>query len=91
MKTRRKSTDELLEDLLEDDSPERPLTGPEILSMLFIGNTPLGRYETELCQQDGSVEIESFVVGEGGEIVEHHTRLEQKQKRATRSRTKMDQ
>lgn len=91
MKARRKSTDEILEELLQDDSPPRPLTGTEILSMLCIGNIPPGRYETELCQPEGIVEVESFVVSEDGEIGEHQARKEKKNARGSKGKIKTDQ
>lgn len=68
MRLRRKSTDEILEELLSNSEPERPLRGHEILSMLNLGNIELGNYEVETAHPDGPVESEAFHVNEEGQI-----------------------
>jgi hypothetical protein len=65
---RRKSTDEILEGLLRDPEPERPLRGHELLAMLSLGNLEPGNYEVETALPDGSVEVETFRVDEEGEV-----------------------
>lgn len=64
MTRRRKSTDEILEGLLSNPEPERPLRGHEVLSMLNLGNIEPGNYEVETAHPDGSVETEAFRVNE---------------------------
>jgi hypothetical protein len=65
---RRKSTDEILEELLSNPEVERPLRGHEVLSMLNLGNIEPGSYEVETAHPDGSVESEAFRVNEEGQI-----------------------
>ena len=68
MTRRRKSTDEILEELLSKEEPERPLRGHELLSMLGLGQIEPGSYEVETTLSDGSVETEKFRVNEDGEV-----------------------
>jgi hypothetical protein len=64
----RRTTDEILEELLSNEEPERPLRGHELLSMLGLGQIEPGNYEVETTLSDGSVETEKFRVDEDGEV-----------------------
>jgi hypothetical protein len=68
MTRKRKSIDEILEGLLNNPEPERPLRGHELLSMMSLGNIEPGNYEVETPRPDGSIEIETFRVDEDGKI-----------------------
>lgn len=63
MTRRHKSTDEILEELLGNPEPDRPLRGHEIARMLSLGCIEPGEYRYE----DG-VEIETFTVDEDGQV-----------------------
>jgi hypothetical protein len=65
---RRTRTDEILEELLNNPEPERPLRGYEILRMAYAGHIPPGEYRYESPLVDGSKEIETFEADEHGKI-----------------------
>ncbi len=68
MTRKRRTTDEILEELLSNEEPERPLHGHELLSMLGLGEIEPGNYEVETTLPDGSVETEKFRVDDEGEV-----------------------
>lgn len=68
MPSRPKSTDEILEELLQESGPERPLRGHEIIRMVYAGRIPPGEYRYETKYMDGSVEIETFRADKNGNI-----------------------
>lgn len=68
MTRRNKSTDEILEELLDNPEPDRPLRGHELVRMLSLGRIDPGEYRYEVGYMDGSVEIETFTVGEDGQV-----------------------
>lgn len=63
-----KSTDQILEELLNNPEPDRPLRGHEIARILFLGRIEPGEYRYETGYMDGSVEIETFTVDEDGQV-----------------------
>jgi len=65
----RTRTDEILEELLNNPEPERPLRGHEILRMAYAGCIPPGEYRYESPLVDGRKEIETFEVNEEGKIM----------------------
>lgn len=68
---RQKSTDEILEELLDNPESDRPLRGHEIARILFLGRIEPGeyRYEIDKVGDTGdSVEIETFKVDEDGNV-----------------------
>lgn len=67
MPRRRTKTDEILEELLNNPEPERPLYGHEILRMAYAGHIPPGeyRYETDV---DGGKQIETFEADDEGRV-----------------------
>lgn len=73
---RSKSTDEILEELLNESEPERPLRGHEIIRMICLGNIPPGDYRYESVKMDGSTEIETFSVNKNGRITKLKTWIE---------------
>jgi hypothetical protein len=87
---RRTRTDEILEDLLNNPEPERPLRGYEILRMTYAGRIPLGEYRYESPLADGRKEIETFEADEDGRVknlkiwVEEPESAESKPKRRKR-------
>ena len=68
MPRRRTRTDEILEELLKNSEPERPLRGHEILRMTYAGRIPPGEYRSESPLVDGRKEIETFEVDEEGRV-----------------------
>ena len=68
MPRRRTKTDEILEELLKDTGPERPLRGHEIIRMVNAGRIPPGEYRYETEDMDGTVEIETFSADEDGRV-----------------------
>lgn len=71
----RKSASEILEELLDNPEPERPLRGHEILFMLRPGNIEPGNYEVEMVRPDGTVEAEAFHVDDEGAVTDLETTL----------------
>jgi hypothetical protein len=65
---RRTRTDEILEELLNDAEPERPLRGHELVRMAYMGRIPPGEYRYEREFMDGRIEIETFEAGENGRV-----------------------
>jgi hypothetical protein len=65
---RRTRTDEILEELLSNPEPERPLRGYEILRMTYAGRIPPGEYRYESPLVDGRKEIETFEADEEGKV-----------------------
>ncbi len=68
MPRRRTRTDEILEELLNDPEPERPLRGHEIIRMANAGRIPPGEYRYESPLVDGRKEIETFEADEDGRV-----------------------
>lgn len=68
MTSRHKSTDEILEELLDNPEPDRPLRGHEIARILSLGRIEPREYQYEVGYMDGSVEIETFTVDEDGHV-----------------------
>lgn len=68
MTRRRTRTDEILEELLNDPEPERPLRGHEIIRMAYAGRIPPGEYRYESPLVDGRKEIETFEADEDGRV-----------------------
>lgn len=68
MPRRRTRTDEILEELLKDPEPERPLRGYEILRMTYAGRIPPGEYRYESPLVDGRKEVETFEADEDGRV-----------------------
>lgn len=68
MTRERRTTDEILKELLSSEEPERPLRGHELLSILGMGRIEPGSYEVETTLSDGSIETEKFRVDEDGEV-----------------------
>lgn len=68
MPRRRTRTDEILEELLNNPEPERPLRGHEILRMTYVGRIPPGEYRYESPLVDGRKEIETFEADEEGKV-----------------------
>lgn len=68
MPRRRTRTDEILEELLNNPEPERPLRGHEILRMAYAGHIPPGEYRYESPLVDGRKEIETFEADEEGKV-----------------------
>ncbi len=68
MPRRRTRTDEILEELLNDPEPERPLRGHEIIRMAYAGRIPPGEYRYESPLVDGRKEIETFEADEDGRV-----------------------
>ncbi len=68
MPRRRTRTDEILEELLNNPEPERPLRGHEILRMAYAGSIPPGEYRYESPLVDGRKEIETFEADEDGRV-----------------------
>ena len=68
MPSRPKSTDEILEELLQETGPERPLRGHEIIRMVYGGQIPPGEYRYETEHMDGRVEIETFRADKNGRV-----------------------
>ena len=58
--------DEILEELLNDPDPERPLRGHEILRMAYAGRIPPGEYRYEAEYMDGRKQIETFEADKHG-------------------------
>jgi len=65
---KRTRTDEILEELLKDEGPERPLRGHEIIRMLYAGRIPPGEYRHETEYMDGRKEVETFEADEEGRV-----------------------
>jgi hypothetical protein len=65
---RRTRIDEILEELLNNPEPERPLRGHEILRMAYAGHIPPGEYRYESPLEDGRKEIETFEADEEGRV-----------------------
>lgn len=76
MPRRRTRTDEILEELLKDEGPERPLRGHEIIRMLYMGRIPPGEYRHETEYMDGRTEIETFEADEEGRVRNLRTWIE---------------
>lgn len=68
MPRRRTRTDEILEELLSNPEPERPLRGHEILRMAYAGRIPPGEYRYESPLVDGRKEIETFEADGDGKV-----------------------
>ena len=68
MPRRRTRTDEILEELLRNPEPERPLRGHEITRMANGGRIPPGEYRYESPLEDGRKEIETFEADEDGRV-----------------------
>ncbi len=68
MPRHRTRTDEILEELLKNPEPERPLRGHEIIRMANAGRIPPGEYRYESPLADGRIEIETFEVDEDGRV-----------------------
>lgn len=68
MPRRRTRTDEILEELLNNPEPERPLRGYEILRMTCAGHIPPGEYRYEFPLVDGRKQIETFEADEDGQV-----------------------
>lgn len=68
MPRKRTRTDEILEELLKNPEPERPLRGHEIIRMLYMGRIPPGEYRYETESMDGKREIETFEADEDGRV-----------------------
>lgn len=68
MPRRRTRTDEILEELLNNPEPERPLRGHEILRMANGGRIPPGEYRYETEYMDGRKQIETFEADEDGRV-----------------------
>lgn len=93
LQRRRTKTDEILEELLNDPGPERPLRGHEVIRMVYAGRIPPGEYRYETQLVDGRKEIETFEADENGRVknlktwVENPVSPESKpKKRATKMR-----
>jgi hypothetical protein len=65
---KRTRTDEILEELLNNPEPERPLRGHQIMRMLYMGRIPPGEYHYETESIDGKREIETFEADEDGRV-----------------------
>jgi hypothetical protein len=65
---RRTRTDEILEELLNNPEPERPLRGHELIRMAYAGRIPPGEYRYEREFMDGRIEIETFEADEDGRV-----------------------
>jgi hypothetical protein len=65
---KRTRTDEILEELLNNPEPERPLRGHQIMRMLYMGRIPPGEYRYETESMDGKREIETFEADEDGRV-----------------------
>ena len=61
-------TDEILEELLNNPEPERPLRGHQIMRMLYMGRIPPGEYRYETESMDGKREIETFEADADGRV-----------------------
>jgi hypothetical protein len=61
-------TDEILEELLNDPGPERPLRGHEVIRIFYAGRIPPGEYRYETEYMDGRKEIETFEADKDGRI-----------------------
>lgn len=68
MPRRRTRTEEILEELLNNPEPERPLRGHEILRMAYAGRIPPGEYRYESPLVNGGKEIETFEADEDGRV-----------------------
>ncbi len=68
MPRRPTSTDEILEELLNNPEPERPLRGYELLRMANGGRIPPGEYRYETEYMDGRKQIETFEADEDGRV-----------------------
>ena len=68
MPRRRTRTDEILEELLNDPEPERPLRGHELIRLAYMGRIPPGEYRYEREFMDGRIEIETFEADEDGRV-----------------------
>lgn len=98
--SRPKSTDEILEELLQDTGPERLLCGHEIIRMVYAGRIPPGEYHYETEYVDGRIQIETFRADKNGNIrnlkiwIENPDTAKSKSRKrngkAHRSRTKLD-
>ncbi len=77
MPRRRTRTDEILEELLNNPEPERPLRGYEILRMTYAGHIPPGEYRYESPLVDGKKEIETFEADEDGRVKNLKTWIEE--------------
>jgi hypothetical protein len=73
---RRTRTDEILEELLNDPEPERPLRGHELIRMAYMGRIPPGEYRYERELMDGRIEIETFEADEDGRVKNLKIRVE---------------
>jgi hypothetical protein len=89
---KRTRTDDILEELLNNPEPERPLRGHEIIRMLYLGRIPPGEYRYETVSMDGKREIETFEADEDGRVTNLKIRVEnpkspesKSKKRGTRS------
>jgi hypothetical protein len=65
---KRTRTDEILEELLNDAEPERPLRGHELIRMAYMGRIPPGEYRYEREFMDGRIEIETFEADMNGRV-----------------------
>ena len=68
MPRRRTRIDEILEELLNDPEPERPLRGHEIIRMAYAGRIPPGEYRYETEYVDGRKQIETFEADKEGRV-----------------------
>lgn len=68
MPHQRTRADEILEELLNDPEPERPLHGHEILRMIYAGRIPPGEYRYETEYMDGRKQIETFEADDDGRV-----------------------
>lgn len=68
MQRKHTETDEILEELLNDQGPERPLRGHELIRMVYAGRIPLGEYRYETEYIDGRKLIETFEADEDGRV-----------------------
>jgi hypothetical protein len=61
-------TDEILEELLNDTGPERPLRGHELIRIVYAGRIPPGEYRYETEYMDGRKLIETFEADKDGRV-----------------------
>lgn len=91
MPRRRTRTDEILEELLSNPEPERPLRGYEILRMAYAGHIPPGEYRYESPLVDGRKEIETFEADEDGRVKNLKIWVEEPESKPKRGRGKHNQ
>ena len=68
MQRKHTETDEILEELLNDPGPERPLRGHELIRMVYAGRIPPGEYLYETEYMDGRKQIETFEADKEGRV-----------------------